>query len=146
MWPHPRSSSEPSRGRSTGRRMGRGSLASLTGWSCSGSAPTAPRRWGPIRRGLDRRSVARWLVVGLLCGACSSASGGSSGPPTARPSSPAKVQIVTPTNGEVIHGAVVPVRVRLEYATIVAATTTNMSPDHGLLHLYLDFTVELMTH
>src|SRR6266566_3047254 len=125
-------------------RSGLGSLASPTGWSCSGSAPTAPRRWGPIRRGLDRRSVARWLVVGVLCAGCSSASGGPSGPPTARPSSPAKVQIVTPTNGEVIHGSVVPVRVRLENATIVAATTTNIRPDQGHLHLYLDDQIESM--
>jgi hypothetical protein len=83
-------------------------------------------------------------VVGVLCAACSSASGSPSGPPTARPSSPAKVQIVTPTSGEVIHGSVVPVRVRLENATIVAATTTNIRPDQGHLHLYLDDQIESM--
>jgi hypothetical protein len=79
----------------------------------------------------------------VLCAACSSASGGPSGLPTGRPSSPAKVQIVTPTNGEVIHGSV-PVRVRLENATIVAATTTNIRPDQGHLHLYLDDQIESM--
>ena len=54
------------------------------------------------------------------------------------------MQIVTPTSGEVIHGSVVPVRVRLENATIVAATTTNIRPDQGHLHLYLDDQIESM--
>ncbi|TMK35695.1 MAG: hypothetical protein E6G58_08445 [Actinobacteria bacterium] len=85
----------------------------------------------------------RWLVLGVLMVACSSASTSGS-PPAARPSSPAKVQIVTPTNGEVIRGPVVKVRVRLQNARIVAATTTNIKPDEGHLHLYLDDQIESM--
>ena len=83
-------------------------------------------------------------MLGVLCAACSSASGASGSAPTARPSSPAKVQILTPTNGEVIHGPVVEVRLRLQNATIVAATTTNIRPDQGHLHLYLDDQIESM--
>jgi hypothetical protein len=86
----------------------------------------------------------RWLVLIVVCAACSSASGSSGSLPSARPSSPAKVQIVTPTTGEVIHGPVVEVRVRLENATIVAVTTTNIAPDKGHLHLYLDDEIESM--
>jgi hypothetical protein len=86
----------------------------------------------------------RWLVLGVLTVACSSASTTSGSPPTARPSSPAKLQIVAPTNGEVIHGSVVQVRVRLQNARIVAATTTNITPTEGHLHLYLDDQIESM--
>ena len=83
-------------------------------------------------------------MLGVLCAACSSASGASGSAPTARPSSPAKVQILTPTNGEVIHGPVVEVRLRLQNATIVAATTSSITPDEGHLHLYLDDQIESM--
>ena len=51
---------------------------------------------------------------------------------------------MTPTDGAVIHGSVVDVKVRLENATIVAATTTNITPDQGHLHLYLDDQIESM--
>lgn len=54
------------------------------------------------------------------------------------------MQIVTPTNGEVIRGSDVDVRVRLQNARIVAATTTNITPDQGHLHLYLDDRIESM--
>ncbi len=83
-------------------------------------------------------------MLGVLCAACSSASGASGSAPPARPSSPAKVQIVTPTNGEVIHGPNVEVRVRLQNARIVAATTSSITPDEGHLHLYLDDQIESM--
>jgi hypothetical protein len=86
----------------------------------------------------------RWLVLVVLCAACSSAGGTTGSTPIARPSSPAKVQIVSPTNGEVIRGSVVEVRVRLQNARIVAATTTNITPDQGHLHLYLDDRIESM--
>ena len=80
----------------------------------------------------------------VLCAACSSATSASGSLPSARPSSPAKVQIVTPTDGEVIHGSAVDVKVRLENATIVPVTTTNITPDQGHLHLYLDDQIESM--
>jgi hypothetical protein len=54
------------------------------------------------------------------------------------------VQIVTPTNGEVIHGSTVPVKVKLTGATIVQATSTNIVPTQGHLHLYLDDQIESM--
>ena len=66
---------------------------------------------------LDRRPVVGWLVLFVLCAACSSATSASDSLPSARPSSPAKVQIVTPTDGDVVHGSVVDVKVRLENAT-----------------------------
>jgi hypothetical protein len=84
------------------------------------------------------------LVLVVLCAACSSATSASGSLPSPRPSSPAKVQIVTPTVGDVIHGSVVDVRVRLENARIVAVTTTDITPDQGHLHLFLDDQLEGM--
>jgi hypothetical protein len=84
------------------------------------------------------------LVLVVLCAACSSATSASGSLPGPRPSSPAKVQIVTPTVGDVIHGSVVDVRVRLENARIVAVTTANITPDQGHLHLFLDDQLEGM--
>ena len=51
---------------------------------------------------------------------------------------------MTPTDGEVVQGSVVDVKVRLENATIVPVTTTNITPDQGHLHLYLDDQIESM--
>jgi hypothetical protein len=97
------------------------------------------------------RTAHRIAVLGLIValavvvGACSSSSSaGDSAPPSARPSSPAKIQIVTPTNGEVIHGSTVAVKVKLSNATIVPQTSTNITPTEGHLHLYLDDQIESM--
>jgi len=98
------------------------------------------------------RSRVRWAIPALglavLAAACSSGSTTASGPPTPpvsdRPSSPAKVQIISPTNGEVIHGSTVAVKVKLSNATIVPQTSTNITPTEGHLHLYLDDQIESM--
>jgi hypothetical protein len=83
------------------------------------------------------------VAVALGAAACSKStvSGGSSSPtgrPTSRPSSTAQLMLVSPTNGEVIHGTSVSVNVKLTGATIVPATSANVVPDQGHLHVYLD--------
>ena len=55
-----------------------------------------------------------------------------------RPSSTGKLLIVSPQDGQVFHNADVPVKVMLHDAEIVAATTTNVVPDQGHLHISLD--------
>ncbi|HZC32568.1 MAG TPA: hypothetical protein VE640_04695 [Candidatus Bathyarchaeia archaeon] len=55
-----------------------------------------------------------------------------------RPSSPAVVAIVKPTSGESVSGTSVHVVLSLTGAQIVSATTTNIQPDQGHLHLYVD--------
>ena len=45
---------------------------------------------------------------------------------------------MSPQDGQVFHGADVPVRVMLHDARIVPATTTNIVPDEGHLHISLD--------
>ncbi len=93
---------------------------------------------------MGRAGVARVLTAGavgvaLLAAACSK-SGGSAASQSSlpRPSSPAKVKILSPANGDVLHGSKVKIRVDLSGARIVAATTTHISPDTGHLHVYLD--------
>jgi hypothetical protein len=56
----------------------------------------------------------------------------------ARPSSSAVMTLVTPTQGESVTGGVVHVVVALTGATIVSATTTDIRPDQGHIHLYVD--------
>ena len=79
------------------------------------------------------------VVAALVLAGCSggAASAGST-TPAARPSSPAKLSILSPANGEVIKGSVVHVRLKLENAKIVPATTTHITPTTGHVHLFLD--------
>jgi hypothetical protein len=92
------------------------------------------------------RVLAAALVAATIAG-CSGTPAGS--PPTSagpsapaasgsRPTSPAVVTIVKPTSGESVTGTSVHVVLSLMGAKIVNATTTNISPDQGHLHLYVD--------
>jgi hypothetical protein len=94
-------------------------------------------------RSAGRRSVRlaiAILAVTLLASACSNGSDvvGDTSTPDVRPSSPAKVAILSPTNGQVVHGSDVRIRVQLTGGTIVPATTTDIVPTRGHLHVYLD--------
>jgi len=55
-----------------------------------------------------------------------------------RPSSPATVAIVKPTAGEKVSGTTIHVVLQLNGATIVPATTTDITPTTGHVHLYVD--------
>lgn len=97
--------------------------------------------------------IALSVVLALLLAACSSgtpttqggatpsavapgaSAGGSLGP---RPSSPAVVTIVQPTNNEQVTGDSVHIVLSLTGATIVTQTSTNITPTEGHVHLYVD--------
>ena len=64
--------------------------------------------------------------------------GPSPSPSAVRPSSPAKVAILSPTAGATVHGATVHIVLSLTGARIVKQTTTNIRPDEGHVHLYVD--------
>jgi hypothetical protein len=88
----------------------------------------------------------RALALAMLAWVAVSCSGGSSSnAPTPRPSSPAKVSILSPTDGQVVHGSSVQLRVSLEHAKIVPANTTHIVPDEGHLHVILDHQLISMT-
>jgi hypothetical protein len=78
----------------------------------------------------------------VLLGACSSRGGSTSTPaPTtlvARPSSTAKLTILTPRNGQTISRQASEVHLDLAGAKIVSHTTTRIRPDQGHIHLLVD--------
>lgn len=100
------------------------------------------------------RSFA-FVLLALVLAGCSSAASSppgsaapTSGSPAAigsgptpagsRPSSPAVVTIVSPTANQVVTVTTLHVVITLQNATIVPATTTNISPTTGHVHLYVD--------
>lgn len=96
---------------------------------------------------MPRSLPAAVVLVAVILAGCGSGGPstnptlGASAPPTAsgpRPSSPAVVAIVQPANGAAVSGTSVHVVLTLTGATIVAATTTDIRPDQGHVHLYVD--------
>ena len=59
----------------------------------------------------------------------------STGP---RPSSPATVEIVEPEQGATVSGDTLHVVLKLTGATVVPQTTTDVRPDQGHVHLYVN--------
>jgi hypothetical protein len=105
--------------------------------------PTSRRR--PARRArATALSAAVALALALGVAACSGGNGGSAATATtaaaaaARPSSPAKLTIVTPRNGQTVHGDRPEVRLDLTGAKIVNLTTTRIQGDQGHIHLLVD--------
>jgi hypothetical protein len=96
---------------------------------------------------LSRSSRAAVFLATLVLAGCASA-GATVGPSGAvasapaslgpRPSSPAVVAIVQPQSGAAITGPTVHVVLTLTGATIVSQTTTDIRPDQGHVHLYVD--------
>jgi hypothetical protein len=95
------------------------------------------------------RLALAMVVVLLVVAACGSSGSATIAPsigpslvaPTpagSRPSSPAVLTFVSPTPNEVISGTTLHVELTLQGATIVPATTTNISPTTGHVHLYVD--------
>jgi hypothetical protein len=90
-------------------------------------------------------------AIAFLVGACTSPAGSTPSPTNAaasgsRPSSPAVVMVVQPTAGAAItptpcpgaSGSCVHIKLSLTGATIVSATSTDIRPDQGHVHLYVD--------
>jgi hypothetical protein len=94
--------------------------------------------------------LALIVATALVLAACGSSDGGDRGtgataPTSDRPSSTAKLAIVAPKVGQVVHGSSVDLRVKLQDAKLVPATTTHIVPDEGHLHVILDDTLISMT-
>jgi hypothetical protein len=96
---------------------------------------------------MTRPTSARLLTMGavaLLLASCASGAAPSSAPagsPAAsgsRPSSPAVVGIVQPVSGSTVTGTSIHVVLSLTGATIVTTTSTDIRPDQGHVHLYVD--------
>jgi hypothetical protein len=80
-------------------------------------------------------------AIALLLAACGGNQPSLAAPsPTLgpRPASPATVQILQPAPSSTVTGASVHVVLKLTGATIVSQTTTDIRPDQGHLHLYVN--------
>jgi Family of unknown function (DUF6130) len=89
-------------------------------------------------------------AVAALGASCTSSGGTSETSPSApapspRPSSTAKLAILEPRDGQVFHTTTIPLRVSLKDARIVPATSTNLRPDEGHLHVIVDDRLVTMT-
>jgi len=82
----------------------------------------------------------RLAILALAAVLLVSCSGQPSPSPSlaARPSSPAVVTILQPTSGSTVSGSSVHVVLKLEGAVIVKQTTTDIRPDQGHIHLFVD--------
>lgn len=88
-----------------------------------------------------RRSAFLVSILFVVTACSPGASASPTQPPStlgARPSSPATVEILQPASGATVTGATVHVVLKLTGADIVAQTTTNIRPDQGHVHLYVD--------
>ena len=95
------------------------------------------------------RTISLVVVLGALLGACGGSAGAGSGATTtitSRPSSPAKLSIVSPRNGQVIKGSTVKVRLRLSGARIVRPTSQHITPTTGHVHVFLDSRIISMNY
>lgn len=84
-----------------------------------------------------------WALIAFvsLAAGCGSGTGTSDSPsPSAvtRPSSTAKLSILSPRNGSVVKGSIVHLELSLQGAQIVKQTSTQLSPDKGHVHVLLD--------
>jgi len=89
---------------------------------------------GPVRVFLAATAVV--LSVAACGGSGQAASGPTGSPTSARPGGTARLTIITPANGAVIHARTVHVNVRLTGANTENPGTTPALP--GYVHLYLD--------
>ena len=80
-------------------------------------------------------------AIALLLAACGGNQPSLAAPsPTLgpRPASPATVEILQPTPSSTVTGTSVHIVLKLTGATIVSQTTTEIRPDQGHLHLYVN--------
>jgi hypothetical protein len=67
-------------------------------------------------------------------------------PPPNRPASPAKISITSPVDGSTVSGTMIHVVVALTGAQVVQATSSNISPTQGHVHLYIDGNLQYMAY
>ena len=92
--------------------------------------------WGEAMRSAKLCLVAALVVVsGAACGGGGPAAAGPAAP-SPRPASPAKLTILSPSSGEVIHGSGVHLKVRLVAATATKPAATQTGTAY--IHVYLD--------
>lgn len=89
-----------------------------------------------------RTRVPAFLAMAVVMLTACGGNGVGAASPTpslaSRPSSPAMLQIVSPTPNQVVTGSTVRVVVALQNAMVVKQYSTHIQPDQGHVHLFLD--------
>jgi hypothetical protein len=96
-----------------------------------------------VRNRRPGRALAAVAVAALGLAACSGGGGDGAAPPATtvvaqRPSSPAKLSIVSPRNGQTVRERRPALRLDLRGAKIINQTTTRIRGDQGHVHLFVD--------
>jgi len=97
-----------------------------------------PRRYRPFASRLAAAAAVALLVGGCAQPGAPSQAATPSGSLGPRPASPAVVEILQPTANATVTGTSVHVVLKLTGATIVQQTTTDIKPDEGHVHLYVN--------
>ena len=93
---------------------------------------------------MKQQRVGMVAVLVMALTACSASP--SPSPSAVRPSSPAVVTVVQPTAGQTVSGSTVHVVLSLTGAKIVNQTSTNIRPDEGHVHLFVDNVLKSMNY
>lgn len=100
----------------------------------------------------NHRKLVLAVAMAFALAACGGSGGGSgdgasgeTGASSDRPSSTAELSIVAPKVAEVVRGSTVDLRVDLQGAKLAPASSTDIVPDEGHLHVLLDDTLISMT-
>jgi hypothetical protein len=98
------------------------------------------------------RAIVSLVMTAALLAACTSdpappdgSAATSVSPAANRPSSTASIAIVSPKQGEVVHGSTTVLKAKLTGGEIVQQTSTDLQPDQGHLHVILDDHLVTMT-
>ena len=90
---------------------------------------------------MKRTRIVVLVALALTLAACDSGPSPTPSPTSSlgsRPSSSAKISIVSPTAGQIVSTKGVIVKVSLEGATLSKQASTNLRPDQGHIHLLVD--------
>jgi len=100
-----------------------------------------------------RRAVGLAFSLAIVLAGCggngagtTSSSAATASATGSRPSSPAVVTIVEPKPNETVTGTSLHIVLSLEHAKIVKQTTTNIQPDEGHVHLYVNSVLVSMNY
>jgi hypothetical protein len=63
-----------------------------------------------------------------------------------RPTSPARIAFVDPSPGQMVNGDMMQVRIDLEGGRVVEETSTDVSPETGHIHLFVDGEIVSMSY
>jgi hypothetical protein len=90
------------------------------------------------RAGIVGSALIAFALLASGCGSEGSSPTSTSSSTSSRPSSTAKLSILSPKNGSVVKGPTVRLELSVEGAHIVKRTSTDLSPDEGHVHVLLD--------